>query len=155
MYNLNFETDNIFRENFPYKIHCIGKCEKQTGPMSNEAIYYFISHGAKYEVEESVKGLDDINVTLRQVEEFTLPDDRQMNYAIFKRVVNHGVKYDMIKRYEGMTYSKDGFVIFKQMYAQTGCAVLGGIADIYEYERATYSELRKKLDKQEYDKEAD
>lgn len=155
MYNLDFQCDNIFRHNFPYKIHCIGKCEKQTGMFACEGIYYFISHGERYEVQESVKGLEDITVILRKVEDFTLPNDPAMNYAIFKREVSHGVKYDMIKRYEGMTYSKDGFVIFKQMYAQSDCAALGGIADVYEYEHTNYAGLRRKLDTMEYDKETD
>ena len=58
----------------------------------------------------------------------------------------------MIKAYEHMTYSKDGFVIFKQMYAMQGGAALGGIDDVYEYDRATYSSLRKRLDEVKYDK---
>ena len=152
MYNLNFETENIFNEDYPYKIHCIGKYVKGKNPYNHEARYYFVSHSEKYEVIEVLHGLEDINVTIKKVEEYTLPNESGIDYAIFKREVNHGIKYDMIKAYEHMTYSKDGFVIFKQMYAMQGGAALGGIDDVYEYNRATYSSLRKRLDEVKYDK---
>ena len=153
MYNLNFETENIFQEKYPYKIHCIGKYVKGNNPYNHTAVYYFLSHDRKYEVEEVLHGLEDINITVREVEEFALPNDVGIDYAIFKRAVGYGLKYDMIKEFEHMTFSKDGFVIFKQMYTMRGGAALGGIDDIYEYERGTYSKLRKRLDDCIYDKE--
>lgn len=152
MYNLNFETENIFKEDFPYKIHCIGKYVKGRSPYNHEARYFFVSHGKKYEVIEILHGLEDVNVIVRMVDEYTLPDENNIDYAIFKREVSYGIKYDMIKQFEDMTYSKDGFVIFKQMYAMQGGAALGGIDDVYEYEKATYKSLRKRLDEVKYDK---
>lgn len=151
MYTLDFQTDNIFNNKHMYTIHCIGKCTNGHTPQYQDNIYYFLSHEIKYEVHESLRTLDDVKIVVKQVEEFTLPPDFD-TYEIFKREETRGMKYNMLKRLEDQTYSKDGFFIFKQMlYADTSMAI-GGIADIYEFERASFSKLKKMLDTMKYNK---
>ena len=155
MYQVEFEAkENIFSPKYQYKIHCIGKCVKGNTPFDQTSIFYFVSHGKKYEIIEKLKTLEDISVTLREVENFSLPLDPKIDYAIFKKITNRSnIKYKMIKEYEDMTYQKDGFVIFKQMYIAENGILLGGIDDPFEYERATYNSLKERLDNCVYDKD--
>ena len=62
------------------------------------------------------------------------------------------MKYDMLKRLEDQTYSKDGFFIFKQMLYKDTQMAIGGIADIYEFEHASFTKLKKMLDNMKYNK---
>lgn len=152
MYDVNFETENIFTDKYMYKVHCIGKCQKGHTPTHQDTHYYFISHGKKYMVSEILRGLEDIKITIKEVEDFILPTEDNFEYMLFKREVAYGYKYNLIKRLENMTYSKDGFVIFKQMVYQDTNSALGGIDDIYEYEETTAKIFKEKLDNCEYDK---
>ena len=145
MYNLEFKCENIFSEIYPYKIHCIGKCQKGTNPLYYDTYYYFISHGKKYEVSEILRGLENINIVVKEVENFELPNESGFEYLLFKKELQQGYKYDLIKKMENMTYSKSGFVIFKQLYYKDKDSVLGGIDDIYEYENVNRRTLKKVL----------
>ena len=85
MYNLKFECDNIFSEIYPYKIHCIGKCKNGTIPLYQDTYYYFVSHGKKYEASEIIRGLENINIAVKEVERFELPaTDRSLEYLLLK-----------------------------------------------------------------------
>lgn len=152
MYNLEFKCNNIFNQDHPYKIHCIGKCQKGMTPLYHDTYYYFISHGKKYEVSEILRGLENINIVVKEVENFELPNESGFEYLLFRKELQQGYKYDLIKKMENMTYSKDGFVIFKQMYYQDNCSALGGIDDVYEYESTNKRNFEKMLSTCKYDK---
>ena len=146
MYNLEFKCENIFSEIYPYKIHCIGKCQKGTNPLYYDTYYYFISHGKKYEASEIIRGLENINIAVKEVERFELPaTNRSLEYFLLKKESQSGNEYDLTQDMKNVAYSKSGFVVFKQLYYKDKDSVLGGIDDIYEYENVNRRTLKKVL----------
>lgn len=146
MYNLEFECENIFSEIYPYKIHCIGKCQQGINPLYQDTYYYFVSHGKKYEVSEIIRGLENINIEVKEVGNFELPaEDSALKYFLLNKESQKGNEYDLTQDMKNVAYSKSGFVVFKQLYYKDKNSVLGGIDDIYEYENVYRRTLKKVL----------
>lgn len=145
MYNLEFKCENIFSEIYPYKIHCIGKCKNGMIPLYQDTYYYFVSHGKKYEVSEIIRGLENINIEVKEVEKFELPNANRISEYLLLKENQKESEYDLKSDMKDIAYSKSGFVVFKQLYYKDKDSVLGGIDDIYEYENVYRRTLKKVL----------
>ena len=145
MYNLEFKCENIFSGMYPYKIHCIGKCQNGTTPLYQDIYYYFISHGKKYEVSEIIRGLENINIGVKEVEKFELPTANRTSEYLLLKENQQEREYDLKSDMKDVAYSKSGFVIFKQLYHKDKDFVLCGVDDVYEYENTDRRTLKKML----------
>lgn len=154
MHNIDFQCENIFSKTYWYKIHCIGKCTKGITPVYQNNHYYFVSHNKKYVASEFVRGLDDISVVVKEVDEFEVPDSGGTEYFLCQKEVEER-RYKCLKGIENrddIAYNKDGFFAFKQAYYQDGNATFGGIDDIYKYEKTNKRNFKKVLKTCEYEK---
>ena len=145
MYTLDIQDENIFEFYNMSKIKCIGKCTKGTTPQDYKAKFFLTNRGKKYEAFEELHGLEDIKVTLKEVDTFTLPGGQYWAYQKWSGITRDAMKKHIIDNLGEMAFSKDGFVIFKQMYYQENGACMGGIDDIYIYEPTTKKEFKELL----------
>ena len=149
MYTLDIQDENIFDFYNMHKIKCVGKCTNGLTPQNYKAKFFLTNHGKMYEAYEELYGLDDIKVTMKEVENFIMPTGNEWVFQKWSGVERNAMKKDIIDGLGNMVFSKDGFVIFKQMYYQENCACMGGIDDIYIYEPSTRSEFKKLLEETE------
>jgi hypothetical protein len=152
--------ENIFSPDYYSKQIFIGKSFKDdVGDGMQDTIYYFISHGKKYEVNEYTNNertamTRPINCTINivSVEDFRVPIDYRTFLVKLDENDNGAlttqldvVKMNTIVEKAENSYGRNGFYIFGEPY-RVGMHFFGGIVDIYDYEECEYSEFITKLE---------
>ena len=163
MVNVNLRlSENIFDDTYNYNIKYIGKSFKndlgghQAGMQ--ETYYYFISHGDLYEVSEVTNnemtaryGAINCNITISQVDEFTIPADYRTflvkldenDNGMLQTILDVNKMNSIVEKADD-AYGKNGFYIFAREQ-RVGHHFFGGIVDIYDYDECSMVEFMDKI----------